>query len=87
MSPKITLKSILRKKLFIWNQWVEYFAALTILDGDWQRLTHLLLDNMAAILADDIFRCIFVNENICILNKISLKFVPKGPIGNKPAMV
>ena len=36
---------------------------------------------------DDIFRCIFVNENICILIKISLKFVPKGPIDNNPALV
>ena len=37
--------------------------------------------------SDDIFRCIFVNEKICILIKISLKFVPKGPIDNKPALV
>ena len=33
-------------------------------------------------LADDIFNCIFVNENIYISIKISLKFVPKGPINN-----
>ena len=26
-------------------------------------LTHLPLDKMAAILADDIFKCIFLNEN------------------------
>ena len=37
--------------------------------------------------ADDIFRCIFVNENFYILVKISLKFVPKGPIDNNPALV
>ena len=36
---------------------------------------------------DDIFKCIFLNENIWILIKISLKFVPKGPINNIPAMV
>ena len=30
---------------------------------------------MAAILADDIFKCIFLNENIWISIKISLKFV------------
>ena len=36
---------------------------------------------------DDIFRCIFVNEKICILIKISLKFVAKGPIDNNPALV
>ena len=37
--------------------------------------------------ADIIFRCIFVNEKFCILIKISLKFVPKGPIDNYPAFV
>ena len=37
--------------------------------------------------ADDIFRCIFVNEKFCILIKISLKFVPKGPIDNNPVLV
>ena len=35
---------------------------------------------MADILADDIFKCIFVNENIWISIKIWLKFVPKGRI-------
>ena len=37
--------------------------------------------------ADDIFKCIFVNENWLIPIKISLKFVPKGPINNNPALV
>ena len=36
--------------------------------------------------ADDIFKCIFVNENVWIPIKILLKFVPKGPINNIPAM-
>ena len=40
---------------------------------------------MAAIYADDIFNCIFLNEKIGIL--ISLKFVPKGLIDNIPALV
>ena len=31
---------------------------------------------------DNIFKCIFLNENIWILIKISLKFVPKGPVNN-----
>ena len=42
---------------------------------------------MAAILADDIFKCIFFNEKFGVLIKISLKFVPKGPIDNQPALV
>ena len=50
-------------------------------------LTHLTLNKMAAILADDIFKCIFLNENVRISIKISLKCVPKGPIDNKSALV
>ena len=42
---------------------------------------------MAAILADDILKCIFLNEKVRILIKISLKFVPKGPIDNESALV
>ena len=37
--------------------------------------------------ADDIFNRIFVNENVIISIKFSLKFVPKGPINNIPALV
>ena len=37
--------------------------------------------------ADDIFKCIFLNKNIWISIQISLKFVPKGPINNIPALV
>ena len=36
---------------------------------------------------DDIFRNIFVNEKLCILIKISLKFVPKFPIDNLRTLV
>ena len=36
---------------------------------------------------DDIFNCLFFNENVWISIKISLKFVPKGPINNIPALV
>ena len=35
---------------------------------------------------DDIIKCIFLNENIRISIKISLKFVHKGPINNNPAL-
>ena len=41
-------------------------------------LTHFL---------DNIFKCIFLNENVCISFKISLKFVPMGPIKSIPALV
>ena len=42
---------------------------------------------MAAISADDIFKCIFFNENDRIPIRISLKFVPRSAIANKPASV
>ena len=36
---------------------------------------------------DDIFKCIFMNENFCSLIRISLKFVPQGLNDNKSALV
>ena len=37
--------------------------------------------------ADDIFKCIFINENAWIALKISLKFIPKVRINNIPSLV
>ena len=37
--------------------------------------------------ADDTFNRIFVNENVRILKKFSIKFVPKGPNINIAALV
>ena len=42
---------------------------------------------MATILADNIFKCIFVNENDRIPFQISREFVPGSPIDNKPEVV
>ena len=36
---------------------------------------------------DDIFKCIFLNENLRISIRNSLKFVPEGQINNIPALV
>ena len=41
------------------------------------------LDKIDAILADNIFKCIFLNEK----HEYRLKFIPKGPINNIPALV
>ena len=35
---------------------------------------------------DNLFKCIFVSENVWILIKISLKFDPRRPINNIPAL-
>ena len=53
----------------------------------WILLTHWGRYKMAAIFPDDTFKRIFLNENIIISIKISLKFVPKGPINNCPSLV
>ena len=37
--------------------------------------------------ADDIFKCIFLNENVLNSIKISLKFISRGPINNIPSLV
>ena len=50
-------------------------------------LTHLPLNKMAPIYADDIFKCIFMNEKFSSLIQISMKFVRKGPIDNKAVLV
>ena len=42
---------------------------------------------MAAVLAADFSKCIFFNENDKIPIQISLKFIPRRPIDNKPALV
>ena len=36
---------------------------------------------------DDISECIFLHENVWNSIKMSMKFVPKGPIDNKSALV
>ena len=42
---------------------------------------------MADTFADNIFKHIFLNENIWISNKISLKYIPRSPIDNMSALV
>ena len=69
----------------------EYIAkfvwSLVMALKSYSLLTHLPLNKMAAILADDIFKYIFLNKNFRISIKISLKFVPKVPLDNKSVLV
>ena len=37
--------------------------------------------------AEDVLKCIFLNENVWISLTIPPKFVPRGPINNIPALV
>ena len=69
--------------------WSDYSCTPPSLLCAWfifNQSTHWGRDKMAAI-PDDIFKCIFLNENAYISVKISLKFVSKGPINNYPALV
>ena len=50
-------------------------------------LTHWGRDKMAAVSQTTLSNAFFWNENVRISIKISLKFVPKGPINNIPALV
>ena len=50
-------------------------------------LTRLPLDKMAAVLTEDNFKCIFLNETEKIAIRISLKFVSVSLIDNEPALV
>ena len=52
-----------------------------------RRFNSSSLDKMAAILADDNLKCIFLNENDRIPIRISLKCIPMSPIDNKSALV
>ena len=52
-----------------------------------RQLNTLRLRENGCSFQDDIFKCIFLNENVWNSIKISLKFVPKGPINNIPALV
>ena len=62
-------------------------ATAILVVGEFELTHHLPLDKMAAILADDNFKCILLNENDRIPIWISLKFVLRSPIDNKPGLV
>ena len=59
--------------------------AIFFWDGIWDVIT--LRPRRNGHFADDILKRIFFNENVWISISISLKFVPKGPINNIPALV
>ena len=69
----------------------EHILRLTHGDYTWnakEEINSSCMDKKASILADDIFKCIFLNENVNrILIRISLKFAPRSPIANKQALV
>ena len=69
-----------------WNEEELGFANLWR-ENENEILTHWGRDKMAAISQATLSKHIFLNENVTISIKISLKFIPKGPFNNNPALV
>ena len=69
------------------QQWASFGSG-----NAWHRIGEVLTINTLRSrqngrhFADDMFKCIFLNENVWITIIISLKFVPKGLINNNPAL-
>ena len=64
------------------NQWLQSFTMMSV-----GYINTLRPRQNGRHFADDIFKHILFNENVSISIKVSLKFVPKGPINNIPALV
>ena len=64
----------------------NYFYYLSFVTRIYISLTHFSLGKRATLSETIIFWRIFVNEKFCILIKISLKFIPEGPIDNHVAL-
>ena len=62
----------------MWDQQYTYIRTILLTHHPGQNGRHF---------ADEVFKGIFVNEMLCISIQISLKFVPKGTIDNKIALV
>ena len=64
---------------------------ISIQSGKRARLVAIVLsfrsEQQGQHFAGDIFKCIFLNENRHILMRVSLKFVPGGPIDNTSPLV
>ena len=76
-------------KRYAWNQWSPYIYMVCF--WCWTDLNKMFNSlrprQNGRLFADDTFKRIFLNENIRIPTKNSLKFVPKGLINIIPALV
>ena len=52
-----------------------------------QCVNTLRLRQIGRHFADNIFKCIFLNENVWISIEILLKFISRGPMNNIPVLV
>ena len=54
---------------------------------EWKQRKHIEAEKNGRYFAGEIFKCIFLTESIYISMKVSSKFVPKCPAGNKLSLV
>ena len=86
----ITKAYFFENRLLIWDRFEPFCTEKVIATSP---LSHITPDNTlrprqdGRHFPDDIFICIFLNENEWHSIKISLKFVPKVSINNIPALV
>ena len=72
----ISVYCMRQQRGMIWHAWLTRRQCLTLRPGQFGRL-----------IVDDIFQCVFLNENNWLSIKISLKFVPNGAIDSKSALI
>ena len=85
--PKFIRTWFLNASNIAWKKWMEnVLPSFKLLI--WYRTINLFPPGQnGQHLIYDIFKYIFMNENYCILIRVSLKFVPEGPIENTSALV
>ena len=71
------------------NSWLSaHTTVIALCVPDWHKGFNTLRPRQHGChFADGVLKCIFLNENVRIAIKISLKFVPNGPINDIPALV
>ena len=66
---------------------IGYYLAQWLTARDKMAINKLRPRQNGRRFADDVFKCIFLNENVWILITISLKFISIVPVNNIPALV
>ena len=66
---------------------IQFNRVLMLWDALYYKLNTLRPRQNCRHFADDIFKCIFLNENVLISLKVQLKFVPNVRINNNPALI
>ena len=80
------LYAITKEMLCVYPIWIDTTVLFDPLSGLQMSYNSYPSGQNDRHFADNMFRYIFVNEEFCILIKISLKFLPKGIIDNNPAL-